>query len=237
MENNKVEYLINMINDMDIKDKLRLAICMSQSKWSGLIYNTKENYEKGFRGWTQMWGEDGVFDETLTLNNSFAEGGRSTKSWMYAYYTYFLNKLKPGDFVIISFGHNDEYQYRMGNYKTGVNTQEYYNNLKDMAQNIKDKGAYPIFATSIARLELERASVLVPYVNTMIKAANDFNIPVIDLQKVTLDKLTKEGEEACAKYYVADKVHLSEEGARWVYNIALDRLKELNHPIANYIKQ
>ena len=46
MENNKVEYLINMINDMDIKDKLRLAICMSQSKWLGLIYNTKENYEK-----------------------------------------------------------------------------------------------------------------------------------------------------------------------------------------------
>ena len=46
MENNKVEFLINMINDMDIKDKLRLAICMSQSKWAGLIYNTKENYEK-----------------------------------------------------------------------------------------------------------------------------------------------------------------------------------------------
>jgi len=31
---------------MDIKDKLRLAICMSQSKWSGLIYNTQENYDK-----------------------------------------------------------------------------------------------------------------------------------------------------------------------------------------------
>ncbi len=46
MENEKVEYLINMINDMDIKDKLRLEICMSQSKWSELIYNTKEYYEK-----------------------------------------------------------------------------------------------------------------------------------------------------------------------------------------------
>ena len=46
MESEKVKYLINMINDMDIKDKLRLAKCMSQSKWSGLIYNTKENYEK-----------------------------------------------------------------------------------------------------------------------------------------------------------------------------------------------
>ena len=46
MENEKVQFLINMINDIDIKDKLRLAICMSQSKWSGLIYNTKEYYEK-----------------------------------------------------------------------------------------------------------------------------------------------------------------------------------------------
>lgn len=46
MENENVKYLIDMINKMNIKDKLRLAICMSQDKWSGLIYNTKENYEK-----------------------------------------------------------------------------------------------------------------------------------------------------------------------------------------------
>ena len=46
MEQRKVKYLIDMINNMDIKDKLRLAICMSQSKWSELIYNTKEYYEK-----------------------------------------------------------------------------------------------------------------------------------------------------------------------------------------------
>ena len=46
LENEKVEFLINMINDMDIKDKLRLAICMSKSEWTGLIYNTKENYKK-----------------------------------------------------------------------------------------------------------------------------------------------------------------------------------------------
>ena len=46
MENEKVKYLIDMINDMDIKNKLRLAICMSKSEWYGLIYNTKENYKK-----------------------------------------------------------------------------------------------------------------------------------------------------------------------------------------------
>ena len=46
MEQEKVKYLIDMINNMDIKDKLRLAICMSQIKWSGFKYNTKEYYEK-----------------------------------------------------------------------------------------------------------------------------------------------------------------------------------------------
>ena len=44
MEN--VKNLIKMIDKMDIKDKIRLAICMSQDKWSGLKFNTKENYEK-----------------------------------------------------------------------------------------------------------------------------------------------------------------------------------------------
>jgi len=46
MENENVKNLIEMIDKMDIKDKLRLAICMSQNKWSGLKFNTKENYEK-----------------------------------------------------------------------------------------------------------------------------------------------------------------------------------------------
>ena len=42
----KVNNVIEIINRMDIKDKLRLAICISQSNWSGFIYNTKENYDK-----------------------------------------------------------------------------------------------------------------------------------------------------------------------------------------------
>ena len=46
MENAKINDVISIIKNMDIKDKLRLAICMSQSKWFGLIYNTKENNDK-----------------------------------------------------------------------------------------------------------------------------------------------------------------------------------------------
>ena len=46
MKNENVKNLIDMINKMDVKDKLRLAICMSQDKWAGLKLNTKENYKK-----------------------------------------------------------------------------------------------------------------------------------------------------------------------------------------------
>ena len=46
MENENVKNIIAMIDKMDIKDKLRLAICISQDKYGGLKFNTKENYDK-----------------------------------------------------------------------------------------------------------------------------------------------------------------------------------------------
>ena len=46
MEENKVENVINIIKDMDIKDKLRLGICLSTSDWSNILYNKAEMYEK-----------------------------------------------------------------------------------------------------------------------------------------------------------------------------------------------
>ena len=46
METDKVKYLIDMINDMDIKDKLRLAICMSDSGCTNLKYDKPEMYAR-----------------------------------------------------------------------------------------------------------------------------------------------------------------------------------------------
>lgn len=46
MENEKVKYLIDMVNDMDIKDKLRLAICMSDSSYTNLKYDKPEMYAR-----------------------------------------------------------------------------------------------------------------------------------------------------------------------------------------------
>ena len=46
MENEKVKYLVNIINNMSSKDKLRLGICLSTSNWSNILYNKTEMYEK-----------------------------------------------------------------------------------------------------------------------------------------------------------------------------------------------
>ena len=46
MEENKVENVINIIKDMDIKDKLRLGICLTTSDWINILYNKTEMYEK-----------------------------------------------------------------------------------------------------------------------------------------------------------------------------------------------
>lgn len=46
MEENKVENVINIIKDMNIKDKLRLGICLTTSEWANILYNKTEMYEK-----------------------------------------------------------------------------------------------------------------------------------------------------------------------------------------------
>ena len=46
MEKNKVENVINIIRDMNIKDKLRLGICLTTSDWANILYNKTEMYEK-----------------------------------------------------------------------------------------------------------------------------------------------------------------------------------------------
>ena len=45
-EQSKLKYLIDIIKGMDIKDKLRLAICMNDSEWLTLDYDKKEMYNK-----------------------------------------------------------------------------------------------------------------------------------------------------------------------------------------------
>ena len=46
MKENKVENVINIIKEIDTKDKLRLVICLTTSDWDNILYNKTEIYEK-----------------------------------------------------------------------------------------------------------------------------------------------------------------------------------------------
>ncbi len=46
MEESKVENVINIIKDMNTKDKLRLGICITKSDWANILYNKSEMYER-----------------------------------------------------------------------------------------------------------------------------------------------------------------------------------------------
>ncbi len=46
MEEDKVKNAINIIKDMNIKDKLRLGICLTTSDWANILYNKTEMYKK-----------------------------------------------------------------------------------------------------------------------------------------------------------------------------------------------
>lgn len=46
MKEARVKNVINIIKDMNIKDKLRLGICLSTSDWSNILYDKTEMYEK-----------------------------------------------------------------------------------------------------------------------------------------------------------------------------------------------
>lgn len=45
MKNERVKYLIDIINDMDLTNKLRLAICMSDSSCTNLKYDKPKEYK------------------------------------------------------------------------------------------------------------------------------------------------------------------------------------------------
>lgn len=46
MKENKIENVINIIKDMDAKDKLRLGIYLTTSNWTNILYKKTEMYEK-----------------------------------------------------------------------------------------------------------------------------------------------------------------------------------------------
>lgn len=104
----------------------------------------KENQE---RGWGQMLPL--YFQGKVKIDNH-AVNGRSSKSFVdEGRWAAVMEKIQPGDYVIIQFGHNDEKIKNKDRYTIPGSTFDEY--LRNYVNDTRSKGGIPILMNSIVR--------------------------------------------------------------------------------------
>jgi len=172
---------------------------------------------------------------------SFAINGRSTKS--------FIDQgrleqakafIEAGDIVLIQFGHNDQKMSDPLRYAEPFGA--YQDNLKLMADIAKEKGAYPVILSSIARRLFDEKGNFLPgshgdYPKAAQQLAEREHLPFIELTEKTEAYLTKLGDFASRPLYVypKDNSHLQVHGAVVMAGFIADGLLSLGSPYADVL--
>lgn len=213
---------------------------------STMANKTPEVYPE--TGWCQVL--DPYFDETVSVKNH-AVNGRSSKSFIdEGRWNAVLDSLRPGDFVFIQFGHNDQKDYDTARFATPFGT--YTSNLEKFIAETREKGATPILFTSIVRRKFGDNGKLTDthgdYPVATRQVAQKLNVPLIDLQKITEKWVNDLGDEPSKAMYLwtepgdkfpegrKDDTHLCENGAFEVARLAMEEAKKLDLPFVKRLK-
>ncbi len=98
------------------------------------------------RGWGMVL--QGFFDDKILVDNH-AVNGRSSKSFIdEGRWQKVLDKMQPGDYVFIQFGHNDEKPYADRHTEPGTTFDA---NLKRFVTETRQKGGIPVLFNSVVR--------------------------------------------------------------------------------------
>lgn len=188
------------------------------------------------------WGEGlkEFFTEKATIHNH-AASGRSTKSFITEKrWEAVKDSLKPGDFVVIQFGHNDE-----------KNTPELYTdpktsfkvNLEKFILETKQQGAHPILCSAIVRRHFESDTSLIDthgaYIDAVQQTAQKTGVPYVDMEQLTHDLVLNLGRKRSAELYMInrkDSTHLNHDGAKAVARLFVEDLKNQKNDLASYFK-
>ena len=99
------------------------------------------------RGWAMMLQE--CFDRDYVRVDNHAVNGRSSKSFIdEGRWDKVLEKLKPGDYVIIQFGHNDE-KPKADRHTDPGSTFDY--NLAKFVRETRERGGIPVLMNAVVR--------------------------------------------------------------------------------------
>lgn len=200
-------------------------------------------------GWGMVFHE--YFNKDVTINNQ-AVDGRSTKSFITEHrWQEIYNKLKPGNYVFIEFGHNDE---KIDKPDIGASLEEYKANLTKFINDTKAKGAIPVLLTPITRRSYDSNGKLFNshgnYPAVVRKLAASQNVVLIDMLAKSEKLVNGLGNERSKELYnwadsgkyvnypngVKDNTHFSVLGAHKIAQLAVEGIKESNLPIVKYLK-
>lgn len=211
--------------------------------------STAANGNPAAVGWGKWIGE--YFDRDRLIVENRAIGGRSSRTFVTeGRWERLLAELKPGDFVIIQFGHNDggpvndasrargslpglgeeteDIDNQVTKQKETVHTYGWY--LRKMIAETRDRGAMPILMTLTARrtwqadLNGEGNGKFNQWTRTL---AESEGVPLVDLTSLITQRYARMTREEVDALFPADHVHTGEDGARLNAYLALSGLKGL----------
>ena len=149
---------------------------------------------------------------------SYAKNGRSTKSFLdEGRFSPVEAAMRPGDFLFIQFGHNDEKEDPARHTDPEGSFRD---NLRLFVAAARKAGAYPVLMTPIARRLFDDTGAFLPgshgaYPEAVRQVGQEENVPVADLTALTEAFLADLGDENSKPLFVwpKDNTHLKAEGA------------------------
>ena len=157
---------------------------------------------------------------------TFREGG---------YYDIVLKYIRPGDYCLLQFGHNDQKLAHL-QAKTG-----YRENLLRFIGEIRGKGAKPVLVTPLARNTWTAGGVyndlLEEHAQEVIRVGEETGTPVIDLHGFAMDLIQTNGKENSRVYFhPGDMTHPNEYGGFFFASFIAERLQQI-YPAAFSVKR
>ena len=140
-------------------------------------------------GWGMPFAE--FFDQSVIVKNE-AEGGESTRTFIEKNrWKPVADSLRPGDYVLIQFGHNDEVPSK----KSYTTKKKFELNLIRFVTETRNKKANPVLITPVARRKFDDGGNIEDmhkdYSAIVRKVSLAYKVPLIDLDEKSKSLLKK----------------------------------------------
>jgi len=223
------------------------------------VKNGKGKGDGDLWGWGSLL--DGYFDTTRIAVRNFALGGRSSRTFITeGHWDQVLEQLKPGDYVIMQFGHNDggpldDTARARGTLKgTGEETQDIYNPIMKRNETVHTYGWYMRKYANDARAKGATAIICSPIPRNMFKdghvlrnagdygewsrqTANVSGAFFIDLNSIIADRYDQRGADSVKGFFPGDHTHTNAAGARFNAAAVAAGLRQVRGlPLTQYLK-